>query len=125
MKRNQDNFSDLQAFKAYLVELHEHEDGNEVHEGGVELEGDVGGTDVIAGAHNPLHEEGQAQGEVEAVLGRHSVALRRDGLILTQESVVLQFLKVDDGHKEQAKHAVAEITENVIEISKKTQRLSA
>ena len=52
----------------YLVEFHKHEDSNEVHEGRVELEGDVGGADVVGGGHHSLHEERQAQGEVETVL---------------------------------------------------------
>ena len=107
----------MQSFKAYLVELHEHEDGNEVHEGGVELEGDVGGTDVIAGAHDPLHEEGQTEGEVETVLGGNSELLLLDGGIVLQEGFVLHLLEEDDAHEEETKDAVAEVTEDVIEIS--------
>ena len=50
---------------ADLVELHEHKDGDDVHEGGVELEGDVGWADVVAGGHDALHHQGQAHRVVE------------------------------------------------------------
>ena len=43
-----------------LVELDYHKDANEVHVGGVELEVDVGGADVVAGRHDPLHQQGPA-----------------------------------------------------------------
>ena len=39
--------------------------GHVLHEGRVELEGDVGGTDVVAGRHDPLHDQGQPHGVVE------------------------------------------------------------
>ena len=35
-----------------LIEFEEHEDEDEVHEGGVELDGDVDGADVEAGGHD-------------------------------------------------------------------------
>ena len=37
-----------------LVELEEHEYAHEVHEGRIELEGDVGRTDVVASRHYTL-----------------------------------------------------------------------
>ena len=39
---------------ADLVNLHEHEHSNEVHEGGVKLEGDLGRADVVGTRHDTL-----------------------------------------------------------------------
>ena len=44
-----------------------HEDGKEVHVGRVELEVDVGWTDVVAGGHDPDHDQGEAH-RVEQVI---------------------------------------------------------
>ena len=53
-----------------LVDLEQDEDGDRVHEGRVELEVGVVGADVVARAHDPLHDEGEAHGVVHAkVLG--------------------------------------------------------
>ena len=51
---------------AALEELDEHEDGDEVHEGGVKLEGEGGGADVVDGGHDAFHDQGGSQGVVHA-----------------------------------------------------------
>mgnify|MGYP003320350269 CR=1 FL=1 len=38
----------------YLIELEKHENGHEVHEGGVELEGDFSWTYVVTAGHHTL-----------------------------------------------------------------------
>ena len=41
------------------------------------------------------------------------------------ELLVFQFLKEDNAHEEEAEHTVAEVAEDVIEVSDQTQRLPA
>ena len=124
-----------------MVEFHKHEDCNEVpdrirlnvrymsaqyvHEGGVELECDVGGTDVVAGAHHPLHEEGQSQREVEAVLGRNSKLFFLDCCVVFQKFLVLHLVEENNAHVEEAEHTVAQVAEDVVEVSDQTKWLSA
>ena len=110
---------------SYLVEFHKHEDSNEVHEGGVKLEGDVGGADVVGGGHDSLHEESQAQREVEAVLCRHSKLFSPDGLVVFQELLVLHLLEENNAHEEETEHAVAEVTKYVVEVPDETQGFPA
>ena len=112
---------DFKHQASYLVEFHKHEDSNEVHEGGVKLEGDVGGTDVVGGGHDSLHEEGQAEGEVETVLGRDSELLSPDGRVVFEELLVLHLLEENDAHEEEAEDTVAEVAEDVVEVSDETQ----
>ena len=50
---------------AVLEELQAHEDSEGVHVGGVELEVDLGGAEVVAGRHDPDHDEGQGHGVVD------------------------------------------------------------
>lgn len=56
-----------------LEELDQHEDGDQVHEGRVELEADGGRADVVAGRHDALHGQGQAHGVVQLELLGHAV----------------------------------------------------
>ena len=42
------------------VHVDAHYSGEDVHVGGVELEVDVGGTQVVAGGHNTDHDQGQS-----------------------------------------------------------------
>ena len=51
-----------------MVEFEEEEDANDIHEGRVELEVDLGGAYVVASAQNSFHYEGQAEGKEYAVL---------------------------------------------------------
>ena len=110
---------------ADLVEFHEHEDSDEVHEGRVELEGDIGGADVVAARHDALHEEREAHGKVEAVLGGDTILLLVNTSVLHQEGTVLELLEQDDAHEEKTKHTVAEVTEHVVEVPDKPQRFPA
>ena len=116
---------DVKHQASYLVEFHKHEDSNEVHEGGVKLEGDVGGADVVGGGHDSLHEESQAEGEVETVLCRDPELFPPDGRVVFQELLVLHLLEENDAHEEEAEDTVAEVAEDVVEVSDETQRLPA
>ena len=51
-----------------LVDLEEDEDGDDIHEGGVELEVDFSRTDVVAGGEDALHGEGPSHGVEDTVL---------------------------------------------------------
>ena len=57
---------------AALEQLYKHQDGDEVHVGGVELEGEGGGADVEDGGHDALHHQGQPHRVVEFWLAGNS-----------------------------------------------------
>ena len=56
-----------------LVKLHKHQYSDQVHEGGVELEGDIGGTDVVGAGHHPLHAQSKTHSKVESILARDTI----------------------------------------------------
>ena len=56
-----------------LIELHKHEDCDQIHEGSVELEGDVGGADVVGAGHHPLHAQGKTHCKIESILARNAI----------------------------------------------------
>ncbi len=51
--------------------LQEHEESDGIHEGGVELEVDVCGADVVAGAQDPLPHQGGAHRVVQTKVFRN------------------------------------------------------
>ena len=129
---------------SHLVELHEHKDSDEVpdreshefdiveyqhlHEGRVELEGDVGGTDVVAGGHDSLHHESHSHGVVEPVLAGHSQHAAVHALLFSHfplEFIEFLFTQFDDIHKKETEDTVAEIAEDVIEIINFSKRFLA
>ena len=121
-----------------LIELHKHEDSDEVHEGGVELEGDIGGADVVGAGHHPLHAQGKTHRKVESILARnpkfflgktqyqsqqylHLINLL-DPFVLLKKRLKLELLKEDNAHKEQSKDTVTKVAEHMVEVADKTQR---
>ena len=56
-----------------LVELHVDQDGDEIHEGGVELEAHSGGADVVGCGHEALHSHGSSHGIVDTREERNSM----------------------------------------------------
>ena len=99
---------------ADLVELHEHESGDEVHEGGIELEGDVGGADVVAGGHDALHDQGKAHGVVQFRLDGNSKLVGFNLLVFSQsplEYFRLPHSEVDYHHEQQTERHVADVAE--------------
>ena len=108
-----------------LIELHEHEDGDEIHEGGVELEGDVGGADVVAAGHDALHEQSQTQSIVEWILGGDTKLLLHYALVLVQEVLILQLFDQDYPHEEETECTVSQVAEHMIEVPHQAQGLPA
>ena len=108
----------------HLVELHKHEDGYEVHEGGVELEGNVGGADVVRAGHDALHAQGEPHGEVEPVLTGNPILLLVDPFVLFKKRLELELLEEHDAHEEKPKYTVAKVTEHMVEVTHKTQGFS-
>ena len=53
---------------AELVYFEKEEDGDDVHEGGIELEAGMGWTQVVAGREESLSDQGSAQSVVNAIL---------------------------------------------------------
>ena len=51
-----------------MIEFEKEEDANDIHEGRVKLEVDLGGAYVVASAQNSFHHERQAEGKEYAVL---------------------------------------------------------
>ena len=51
-----------------MIEFEEEEDANDIHEGRIKLEVDLGGAYVVASAQNSFHHERQAEGKEYAVL---------------------------------------------------------
>ena len=56
-----------------LVDFQKDEDRNGVHEGRVELEVGVIGTDMVATRHDAFHDQGQAHGVVHSKVLRNPV----------------------------------------------------
>ena len=108
----------------HLVELHKHEDGYEVHEGGVELEGNVGGADVVGAGHDALHAQGQPHGEVEPVLAGNPILLLVDPFVLLKKRLELELLEEHDAHEEKPEDTVAKVTKHMVEVTHKTQGFS-
>ena len=54
---------------APLIELEEHEDSDEVHVGGVKLESNCCGADMIAAGHDSLHNKSRSHGIVTTLVG--------------------------------------------------------
>ena len=116
---------------SYLVESHEHQDGNDIHEGGVELEGDLGGADVIAGGHDALHDQSQAHRIVQAVLPGNSetgaINLLRYWQFCSQLFLkrFISFLSyLNNQHEDEAEDTVTKVAENVIEITQPSKASS-
>ena len=120
---------------SYLVEFHEHEDSNEIHEGRVELEGDLGGADVVAGGHDALHGQSQTHRVVQAVLSGNSQTgeINIFNSIFIFHLFVNFFLKAfifflsnpNNHHEENAEETIAKVAENVIEVTQRSQASSA
>ena len=108
-----------------LIELHEHQDGNEVHEGCIELEGDVGGADMVAAGHDALHEESQTHGIVQRILCGHSKLLFANIGVLGQEALVAKLFDQDDSHEEEAEGTISEVAEDMVKVSDQSKRFSA
>ena len=56
-----------------LEYLDDHDDGHDIHEGGVKLEVLLGGTDVIASTQHTLKHQSQAHGVEDAKLMRNTL----------------------------------------------------
>ena len=100
-----------------LIKLDKHEDSNEVHVGSVKLEGDCSWTDVIAAGHDSLHYQGAAHRVIETCLLWNTMQVRIKLLSSTRESFVVLLPEVDKAVEEQAKHNVAKVAEEMVEIS--------
>ena len=108
-----------------LVELHEHENSNEVHEGCIKLESDIGGTNMITARHDTLHEQCQSHGKVETILSGHTILVLVNVGVVCQELSVSNLLEQHYQHEEEAKDTVAKVAKHMIEVSDKTQRFPA
>ena len=127
-----------------LIKLHKHEDSDEVHEGGVELEGNVGGADVVRAGHHPLHAQSKTHSKIEPILARDAIFFLVENLIymninerifsllvlfylldpfvLLQKRLKLELLEENDAHEEEPKDAIAKVAEHVVEVTDEAQR---
>ena len=88
-----------------------HEDGKEVHVGRVELEVDAGGTEVVAGGHDPDHGEGEAHRVEQPVVEGYSCVLN---LILLSLFKFKELLHPDHFDEKKTKDRVAYVAEQMV-----------
>ena len=107
-----------------LVKLDIHEDGHEIHESGIKLEADAGGTDMIAGGHQSFHCKSSAHGVVYSVLVRDSMLVLNKilGVVFFTLFKSLMF-KVDDTNKDNSEYNIPKVAEEVIKIQEGSQWL--
>ena len=99
-----------------------HEDGKEVHVGRVELEVDAGGTEVVAGGHDPDHGEGEAHRVEQPVVEGYSFVLN---LILLSLFKFKELLHPDHFDEKKTKDRVAYVAEQMVAHDQRTSRLQA
>ena len=99
-----------------------HEDGKEVHVGRVELEVDAGGTEVVAGGHDPDHGEGEAHRVEQPVVEGYSCVLN---LILLSLFKFKELLHPDHFDEKKTKDRVAYVAEQMVAHDQRTSRLQA
>ena len=99
-----------------------HEDGKEVHVGRVKLEVDAGGTDVVAGGHDPDHAQGEAH-RVEQVIVKGYPCVSNLSLLS-----ILKFeelLHPDHFDEKKTKDWVGYVAQEMVPHDERTSRLQA
>ena len=95
-----------------LEELDEHQDGHEVHVGGVKLEGEGGGADVVDCGHHPLHDESCPHGVIHTVLLWHPVLVWVEVLVTYLKVSVSLAFHPDYTDEKKTKYNITEIAES-------------
>ena len=89
----------------------EHEDGKEVHVGRVELEVDAGWTDVVAGGHDPDHDQGEAHRVEQAIVKGYPRVVYFSLLSFFN---LKELLHPDHFEEEKAKDYIADVAQEVV-----------
>ena len=103
-------------------EAQQHEDGQEVHVGRVELEVDASGADVVAGRHEPDHNHVQAHCVEQAVVKSHSFVRN---LILLSLFTLQELPHPNHFEEENSEDDVANVAEDMVPHGKGANRLHA
>ena len=106
-----------------LIQLGVDQDSYEVHVGGVKLESYVSWTDVVAAGHDPLHHQSTSHGIVQPRLLRNTMQMRVKLSTFAGQGFVVLHFKVNKTIKEETKDNVAEVAEEMVEVSDFPKRL--
>ena len=108
-----------------LEELDKHQYSDEIHVGGVKLEGECRGADMVDGGHDALHDESGTHCIINAVLLRHTVLARIKVSVACLEAAISLTLHSNYTYEKNAKDDVAEVAKGAPKILQLSQWFGA